>query len=59
MIIGITGGICAGKRSLVEYLKRKYNFEAVDVRQIFVRKLRTIMQERKKEKKPKITKHRS
>ena len=59
MIVGITGGTCSGKHELVKYLVRKYNFEAVNVRQIFVMKLREIMRQRKNKKNIRITKSRS
>jgi dephospho-CoA kinase len=40
MIIGITGPICAGKTTLVDYLKQSYSFQAINFEAIFKAKLR-------------------
>lgn len=39
MIVGITGGICVGKHTMVQYLIQTYNFEAVNLLVIFKSKL--------------------
>ncbi len=35
MIIGITGAICAGKRAFAEFLAKKYDWELVDILELF------------------------
>ena len=40
MIIGITGAICAGKRSFAKYLAKKYGFELVDMLDLFRKELK-------------------
>jgi len=39
MIVGITGGICVGKQTLVQYLVATYGFEAVNLLTIFKSRL--------------------
>jgi dephospho-CoA kinase len=39
MIVGITGGICVGKHTMVQYLIQTYNFEAVNLLIIFKSRL--------------------
>lgn len=39
MIIGILGTICAGKKTLIEYLVETYGFEAVNLQTIFKKML--------------------
>ena len=35
MIIGITGAICAGKRTFAEYLAKIYGFDLIDMLELF------------------------
>lgn len=39
MIVGITGAICSGKAALVHFLKQTYEFEAVNLLDIFKARL--------------------
>ncbi len=53
MIVGITGSICAGKSELAKYLVKTYNFEAVNIQDIFKCKLREIIKAKQKARKKK------
>ena len=48
MIVGITGVLCAGKSTLVEYLVKAYGFEAVNILEMFRHRLRARLLELKK-----------
>jgi len=48
MIIGITGALCSGKQTLVKYLVQTYNFEAVNLLEIFKARLQQIRAERRR-----------
>jgi dCMP deaminase len=50
MIVGITGGICVGKHTMVQYLIQTYNFEAVNLLVIFKSKLSRWLLQMKKQK---------
>jgi len=50
MIIGITGGLCSGKKTLVNFLLESYKFEGVNIEEIFKHRLREILQKERKEK---------
>jgi len=51
MIIGISGTICSGKFSLVQYLVQTYQFEAVNLQHIFKSRLRQKLLQLKNKKK--------
>ncbi len=48
MIVGITGALCAGKQTLVKFLVQTYNFEAVNLLEIFKGRLQQLRAEKKK-----------
>ncbi len=47
MIVGITGLICAGKKTIVKYLKETYDFEAINLEEIFKAKLKELLEVKK------------
>ena len=52
MIVGITGAICAGKSQLAKYLIETHGFEAINVMEIFKKRLRKSRHEIWKRRKP-------
>jgi dephospho-CoA kinase len=42
MIVGITGPVCSGKEALVMYLVQTYGFEAVNLQNLFKKKLKKL-----------------
>ena len=51
MIIGISGTICSGKFSFVQFLVQTYQFEAVNLQHIFKNRLRQKLLQQKLNKK--------
>lgn len=51
MIIGISGTICSGKFSFVQFLVQTYQFEAVNLQHIFKSRLRQKLLQLKNKKK--------
>jgi len=35
MIVGLTGSICSGKETLARYLVENYNFQAINIMDLF------------------------
>ena len=44
MIVGLTGSICSGKETLAQYLVEAYDFEAINILDLFKQKILEIQQ---------------
>ena len=42
MIVGLTGPICSGKKTLAKYLADRYNFEIIDILELFREQIKEI-----------------